>query len=447
MAEKRNRYIDEKKTKSANYRKNQNKNREAARERHSAVRERKAVDRKVLSYEDVPIDEYSHESTAQPELVKRLFKVLLIILVCVVALLVVLNWDDLSPENVSGFIQNDLLGVSHGDGYPTPISGTEVNSGNFKLMDSTTPVYISDTSAVFLNDNAGQRQNRQHAFASPSLECNKNNAILFNVGGTGYRIFDHKDELYANSVDNKIFDADIAENGSYVFVTQSGDYLAELTAYTKDHTLKYKYSFADYYIQNVSISNDGSKAIVSGFSSNNGSLVSAVYIIDFSTENYIAKYEFSDIMIYDVCFYNNGNAVAIGDNKSYFFNLENNERQDIDYDSCTLTSYSADKEKGLVMSLAKQPDGRDCDVQIISTEGETTARFSTGTKITSISLGYDNIAALSSNMVFIYNKSGGILQTQDVGHDAVKVCLADDNTLYLLSITDIKKYYFTYEQN
>lgn len=433
MAEKNNRFNDESEKK-------RQPKRSARGERHAAAKEKNAADRRVVSYEDVPIDKYDEPTPIQPELIKKLLKVLLIIFACVILLLVILNWEKLSPDNVSRFIQYDLLGISQGDGYPSSINGNEVTDGNFALMDEKTPIYVSDTSIVLLNDNAGQRQNLGNAFAKPILRTSRDYSMIFNVGGTGLRILSHSDELYNLSLKNKIFCADISASGVFAAVTQSDDYLAKLTVYSKDNKEKYAYSFADYYINNISINSDGTRAIVSGISAQKGSLVSSVYILDFSQDAYIAKYELKDNSIYDVKFFDNGNAAAIGKNESYFFDIENNKKNLISYDSKTITNYEVSNEKGITLSLAKYPDGRDCEIVTISPEGKTTATISTDIKVESISNADKAVAVSSGDTIYLYDKESGKLTAQKKCEQTLKkIAMANDNTVYALGATEIIK--------
>ncbi len=409
-------------------------------EKYAAVKEKNAADRKVVSYEDIPIDEYDEATPIQPEVVKRLLKVLLIIFACVIALLVILNWSKLSPENVSRFIQYDLLGISQGEGYPAKINGNEVVKGDFMLMDEKTPVYVSDTSVVLLNDNAGQRQNIGHAFANPVLRTSRDYALVFNAGGTGMRIFTHSDSVSDISLENKIFCADISDEGSYAVVAQTDDYLSKLTAYTKDKNEKYVYSFADYYINTVSINSSGTRAIVSGVSAQKGSLISAVYILDFSQDDYIAKYEIPDNIIYDVEIFDNGNAAAIGKKESYFFDIENNKKNIIKYESKTLTDYQVMPNYGVVFSLARYPDGRDCDILAISPRGETVASFQTGLKANSVSMSSENIAVSIGNEIYLYKqKNGATLGQKKCKQSIKKIQMANDTVIYALGVTEIQK--------
>ena len=223
-------------------------------------------------------------------------------------------------------------------------------------------------------------------------------------------------------------------------VTQSDDYLAKLTVYSKDNKEKYAYSFADYYINNISINSDGTRAIVSGISAQKGSLVSSVYILDFSQDAYIAKYELKDNSIYDVKFFDNGNAAAIGKNESYFFDIENNKKNLISYDSKTITNYEVSNEKGIALSLAKYPDGRDCEIVTISPEGKTTATISTDIKVESISNADKAVAVSSGDTIYLYDKESGKLTAQKKCEQTLKkIAMANDNTVYALGATEIIK--------
>lgn len=434
MSGKSSRYNEDRK------KRNESQKRTARGDKYAAAKEKNAVDRKVVSYEDVPIDEYDEATPIQPEVIKKLLKVLLIIFACVIILLAILNWDKLSPENVSRFIQYDLLGMSQGEGYPAKINGNEVTAGDFMLMDEKTPVYVSDTSVVFLNDNAGQRQNLGHAFATPILRTSRDYALIFNAGGTGLRIFTHNDSVHDLALDNKIFCADISDSGSYAVVTQTDDYLSRLTVFTKDKKQKYTYAFADYYINTVSINSSGTRAIVSGVSAQKGSLVSAVYILDFNQNDYIAKYEIPDNIIYDVEIFDNGNAAAVGKKESYFFDIENNKKNIIEYDSKTLTDYEMTVNRGIAFSLAHYPDGRDCDILVISPEGKKTASFSTGLKVDSVSVSNKNVAVSSNSEIYLYKQENGATIGQKKCNQSIKkIQMSNDTVVYALGVTEIQK--------
>ena len=406
--------------------------------------DKKAVNRKYMSYEDVPIQDYEDTEPVPKNLTKKFFKVFLILFLSVVALLAIMNIQNLTPENISHWFQYDLLGKSEGDGYPVNLSGTNINTSNFDLMDGV-PVYCSDTSVVVLNSNGGEYQNNQHAFASPMLKTSSGYSIIYNIGATGYKIIDRKSTVHSASADKNIFSADICPKGVYAILTQGNDYLAKLTVYRSDNLERYTYSFADYYVNNVSLNNDGSRAVVSGVSAKNGGFTSVIYVLDFNQNSYLQKYEIDDTYIYEICYLDNGNAIAVGENAAYYININDSKKSDISYNKQTLTSYTLDKSFGLLLSLSTNPDGRECNVSRINPDGNIDFNFNTGTKILSLDYCDDKIGVLTQSGVRIYDKDGKIISTAETPSDTRKICFINSDSMYLLGKSEISQLEIKYK--
>ena len=50
-----------------------------------------------------------------------------------------------------------------GSGFPTPISGSDVQEGNFQLLDYQDAAVVSDTSFTLYNNSAKELAQRQHS--------------------------------------------------------------------------------------------------------------------------------------------------------------------------------------------------------------------------------------------------------------------------------------------
>ncbi len=398
--------------------------------------DRKVSKREYMSYEDVPIKDYEDTEPIPKNLTKKFFKVFLILFISVVTLIALLNIDYLTPENISHWFEYDLLGKSEGDGYPVRFSGTNISLNNFDVMNDV-PVYCSDTSIVVLNSNAGEYQNNQHAFANPVLKSNSNYSIIYNIDATGYKIIDRKNVIHTSSTQNKIFAADIAQNGVYALLTQGEGYLSKLTVYRSDNLEKFSYNFADYYINTISINNDGTRAVLSGVSAKYGGMISAIYIIDFSQKSYLQKYEIDDAYIYSVCYLNNGNVIAVGENSAYYIDVEKGEKADISYNNKVMTTYTSSRNYGLVLSLSQNPDGHECDVMRINSNGKIDFNFSTKNRINYLDCYDDKIAVLSPSGVNVYNIDGVITSAKEVNSDARKICMINQSTIYVLGKSQI----------
>ncbi len=400
--------------------------------------EKRASKRKYMSYEDVPLEDYREPVPVQGNVTKKFLKLFLILFFAVVLVIALMNIDKLTPDNIAHWFQYDLLGKTEGTGYPVSISGTTVDKENFGLINGM-PIYCSDTSITVLNRNAGTYQENQHSYAKPVLSVDEGYALVYNIDATGYTILKRDTVEKTDSVSQKIIAGDIASNGVYALLTESDDYLAKLTVYRSDHKEKYTYSFADYYMSSVSINRDGNRAIVSGVSARSGGLISVIYILDFTQDSYLQKYEADDTFIYDVMFFNNGNAAAVGDDTTFFINVNDGKKTDYSYESRTLTGYSLNRSHGVLLSVSDNPDGRECAMFPIDKNGESSKEIATGKKILAMDWKGNDVAALYDGLVVIYDREGTKKAEAAVDSDVRKIVCPDEAFFYALGKTRISK--------
>lgn len=400
--------------------------------------EKKAAKRQYTSYEDVPLEDYRDEDPMPNNLTKRFLKMFFILFLAVVAVMAVLNLEKLTPDNIVHWFQYDLLGKTDGDGYPTNFSGSLVSDGNFDLI-SGVPVYCSDTTITVLNKNAGTYQEHQHSYASPTLSVNAGCGIVYNTNATGYTVFKRDNIVYSGAVKQKIFAADIAANGTYAILTKGEDYLAKLVVYRSDNLEKFKYSFADYYMNTVSVNKDGTRAILSGVSARNGGLISVIYILDFSQDNFLQRYEMDDTFIYDVKFLDNGNAYAIGTDRLVYIDIKEGSKNDISYGNRYLSAYAFHRSQGVSLVLSANPDGRACDLLSFNASGEKDCDIATGEKVTSLGMRDNDRAILSDGKITVYDRDGTVKGTIKTDSDARKLVYCDKNTFYVLGKSRISR--------
>ena len=401
-------------------------------------RKKKVSNRKYMSYEDVPLEDYRDEDPMPNNITKRFLKMFFILFLAVVTVMVILNIEKLTPDNIVHWFQYDLLGKTDGEGYPVNFSGSTVDDGNFDLI-SGVPAYCSDTTITVLNKNAGVYQENQHSYASPTLSVNDSYGIVYNTDATGYTIFKRDSIEYTGAVKNKIFAADISANGTYAILTKGEDYLARLFVYRSDNLEKFKYSFADYYMNTVSVNKDGTRAILSGVSARNGGLISVIYILDFSQDNFLQRYEMDDTFIHDVKFLDNGNAYAVGTDKLFFINIHDGTKKDIPFGARYLTAYAFHRGQGVMLALSANPDGRSCDLLSFDINGEQDCEIPTGVKAVSLSMRDNDRAILSADKITVYDRDGNVKGTVNADTYARKINYCDKNTFYVLGKSRISR--------
>lgn len=147
------------------------------------------------------------------------YKILLILIICVLGLFVWFNRDNLTPSNVAEWVQDRVVGLGVGDGFPTPITGSSVAAGNFISVNQEAFV-VSNTALTVLNSTAKGLVSRQHSFSKPVMRVRNSRVLIYNLGGTGYQIESYSKTAVKTNTDQNILTGDIASNGRYALITQ-----------------------------------------------------------------------------------------------------------------------------------------------------------------------------------------------------------------------------------
>lgn len=400
--------------------------------------ERKKSERDVISYEDMPLDDYEQEKTdISPEAVKKIIIGVCVALAAGLIVFAFANRDNLTWDNISNWWTYDVLGNA-GNGYPVNLIGTEVKSGNFAVNQNHV-AYASDTSFVTLNSTGSEIANVQLRYSKPVMKSSGNRFLTYGIGTTGYQIQDFDGMLYSGEAEGAIYTADISSNGVYGIVTEGGGYLSILYVFNSNNNRIYKYSFSEYYINSIALNSDGSGGIACGITSDNGAVKTGVYVLDFTKEEPVSQYSISSDTIVDCDYLNDNRAVLVGQSSSYVIKRGEENYVTIKYDSKTLANYCFNPDtNSFALALSKSGDGRNCVIDIYNDNGERTSSIDTDYGAESISLYKGTVAILDGNTAYGFNSTGDLLYSCDTGTGSKRLILTSDNTAYVLSVNQVR---------
>ncbi len=410
--------------------------------RHSveSVEKRKNNKRAVLSYEDVPLEEYSEESIeVNRSAVKKIVIAVGVLVLLGLLVYAIANSDSLTPEKIYSWFKYDVLG-SGDTGYPVEIIGTNVNRGNFVGNGDIT--YVSDTSFVTLSQSGNEICYNQHSFSKPVLTTEGDNAMIYNLGGSGYVTGTVK-ELGEQTVTDDELDiiaADINERGYYCLVTQADGYLSKISVYNNDKEKFYTYSFADYYINAVSINPDGTGCVACGVTADAGSISGIAYVLDFSKKEPRATYSLDENTVYSVDYLSAGNVCIIGSNSAYALEIGSSDIKQIDYSNMQLTAFDVDKDTDcFALSLSRSGDGNNCSIHYLNSIGNQIKIIDTKNAVESLSLFKNRVAFLDKTECYLYDTDANLLGSSDAGNGAKCVRLNAPNAGYILGINEVRR--------
>lgn len=405
--------------------------------------ERKQSQRDVISYEDMPLDDYEQEKTdISPEAVKKIIIGVCIALATGLIVFAFSNRDKLTWDNISNWWTYDVLG-SAGNGYPVDLIGTEVQSGNFSVNQGHI-AYASDTSFVTLNSTGNEVANIQLRYSKPVMKSSGNRFITYGIGSKDYQIQNFDGMIYSGETDSAIYTADISSNGVYGIVTDGNGYTSVLYVFNKDNNRIYKYSFSEYYINSISLNSDGTACLACGITSDNGAMKTGVYVLDFTKEKPVSQYSISSDTIIECEYLNDSRAVLVGQAASYTVTPGSEKYGTVNYNSKTLTNYCFNPDtNSFALALSKSGDGRSCVIEIYNDNGEKVHSVNSNSGAESISLYKDTIAVLDGNTAYGFDGEGNKLFTCETGSGSKRLILTSNTSGYVLSVNQIRFFDFT----
>lgn len=376
------------------------------------------------------------EERPAPKVSKSLYRIAAILLAAVVVLVVLENWENLSPGNIGEWIRTKAVGFGFGDGYPVSLTGSEADPGNFG-SDNGNVYVVSDTALTVMNSSAKELFSARHSYNNPAVSEAASRYLLYNIGGTGYRVETSAGTQVSGAANCDITAGVICNSGKFALAVQPADYAAELRVYMKDGSQQYSYLFADTYISAIALNSDGTRGAVASVFSRSGAIVSRITVLDFSKEEPVAEYESEGNLIMDMMWSDSNRIIAVGDTQTLVSDTKFNFSA-YNYDGREVTAYCLTDSRAIV-SVSNYSYGGSSTLLVFK-DGITPVEAELSGRAEWISSAGSKAAALLADGVVSVDLSTGVIEALcDISADTKAVAMADEGTVYLLGVKEIGK--------
>ncbi|MCY1713772.1 DUF5711 family protein [Caproiciproducens galactitolivorans] len=377
-------------------------------------------------------------SRREPRIPRWVYKIIVILILCVVSMLVWFNRSNLTPDNVVDWVHDSVVGMGIGDGFPSKIVGNAVAVGNFKSVNKE--IYVaSDTALTVLNSTAKVASSRQHSYPQPVMKVNGNRTLIYNLGGKGYQIESQSGTLVKTAVQQNILAGALAGNGRYALITEADGYLGCMTAYDSNNKAVFRYWFSDYYPTAVALNRDGTRAAVAAVTAKDGGMSSAVYLFDLGENKTVSPAAvYSENMMLDISWSDKDTVSAVGDRLTSVINAGSRTKSDYDYQGMQLKAYCMDNGR-TALGLSAFGSAQSGRLVVLNASGGVTANTTIAQDPVSVSLYGDAAAVLSQGKVLFYSAAtGSPAGSCSAGSDARAIALRDETSVYILGVSEIR---------
>ncbi len=373
-----------------------------------------------------------------PATVKFLLKIGCVIVGLV---LIVTIWTAVSGWSVSDLFSHSVQVVKDfgafsgkGNDFPVTLSGSlsakqeKIGSGIAVLTDTTVTVY---------SKNGHIARSQAHYMANPALSAESNYALVYDIGGTRWRLETASDTLCTGNADAPILHASVSRSGYFALVCNDADYHSSVSVYSKSGKKIFGWKCANYYITSSAINSNGTYLTVCGLNAENGLIKSAVYVLDITDRKEINVEEFSDELLLDIGYLKSGKAVIIG-SQSVITVSENGKNIESTPLEDSVISYDYDYSSGLVYCTSPVEGSGISTLTALDTEGRERFTQKLSCNITDTAISSDYVCVLAQGFAAVYSIGGSEIKEFEVTVDAKKIELIDDYA-YILCNTVLRR--------
>lgn len=308
----------------------------------------------------------------------------------------------LLPTGIFEFLQNSIASRGTGSGYETSVTGGSlINTVEMNNVFIT----VTPTAVSGYNSKSGKYVfSYSHGYERPLIATSEARFIIYSQGGKDFKVYNFKKELISSKTENDILTAEITRDGTFAIATQSDGYSSEVAVYNKKGKEIYRWFCADYIINDIQLSDNGEKLVLSAINAQKGTYVSKLFVLEFDTATPIYTKTFDNELLLNLESDNFRTFYAVFENKVEFFKWRTFENTVFDTDKKFVFNRSTEKNSLLVAGHNSNKGNN--TVYVFNKKGEKISEFNIDYEILDIAFKGDCIYILSDKVIYLYSVDG-----------------------------------------
>ena len=332
------------------------------------------------------------------------------VLAIVSVLFFVLNLQLFTPASLKNIYSSLKAAsrVSAGDttviSYPSGTSKCILPFGNGRAI-------CSDKTLNFELPSNYSQMEMNLSYANPVMRASNQYLLVFDRGAYRFTVTNTLSELYSQTMQSPVTNADISANGSVAIVTDEAGYKSAVTVYNIDNEQLYKWSSPDYYIMSAVLSPDGERLALFCFRQEGLTLQSRLFFTDIdSTEKpseseSITNVDMNGSLVLGMKYLGNNTVCVVCDNATYVVSRGGQIRYQTEYQPESLIAFDLSDDCVALATESYSQSSR-ADIVLINARGTASRKpLSLSEEPDSISYYDGRLAVLTGDTVTFYSKS------------------------------------------
>lgn len=305
-----------------------------------------------------------------------------------------------------------LFNVGNKNADGSLIYSTDSEEINEMYAYSSGVVMLTDSSVEYLDSNGKRLASNTHRYSQPVMKSNGKTVLLYDKGGTDFRL--ERDLTVYNdyAVNSTITTAVLGKKNNYAYVLNDDEgYQSHLYVYSYQGKKQFEWGSASDYCIAAALSDNGRNIAVSMLGVENGEYYSKVLLFSFGKTEAVITSVFNDCTVYEIKFINNKTLAALTDNGIFVINKYGGTEKIYDYLPSELVHSDSTSSGLTAVSCARLGNTKDSVVKVFDRRFNEKYELNL-TSETNVCTSDDFVAVFCNESIGIYNAKNK--QTADI---------------------------------
>ena len=357
---------------------------------------------------------------------RAILRAVVLLALCGALLLVITNWDALSPDRLMGAAEN-LLGIGTGT-FPVDVSGVSVK--HLAQVEDYS-VVLTESHLMYLNYTGAEVNRFPCAYPTALMRTAGRYVLLAEQGGRRLHLSTRSKVVLEMTADQDIITASVSPKGHVAVLTQGPQgYAVQLKVYNHAGRLLYTRN-RNQTVTEVTLSPDGKQVAMLSVEADNGNLNTTLDVFSLETSEAAAlcSYKAKDSLLYRVEYLGNSRVAAVGEDGVVLMNTTDGLSSVYYPDGMQVLGYAA---AGNNVALALRGYGvtGDGEIHLVGADGEPQVTETFSGEFRHLA-GQDSTYVLLTNSMVQLITPDGAGQPQAVDADGRRVALNKDIAVVL----------------
>lgn len=268
----------------------------------------------------------------------------------------------------------------------------------------------------------------EHGYSNPVSASSGIYTLVYDQGGSSYRVDTVSEQVYEEELDNTIFCADVSKNGTAAIATASEEKLCDIKVFSAALEKKLDISLSYGYIIDIALSDNSKQIAAAVVSSENAQLKTTVYFYNLDGSE-AGSVQLPSGTLADIR-YDGKTLWAVGD--SYLGIIKNFKYEDV-YKQGTINMkcFNYNLSGDIITAYGDYTNSTEYTVACVKSSGKIKNEFNITGNVKSISANDTLVSVLMSDETVSYSINSGEVKERAPASDAVKSICRIGSAVYI----------------